>query len=928
MKKNYRMMLSLLLVLVFVFQFSGSLAWAEEPDVSVTGNEALVYELYLTDAAGEKTPSPVSAEEEAEKLNGKSYALELGKDDPVSLSRSAGSVVLNDLLKKDLTVKPPEGFRVAQLYLRGDAKESFSPKKLPLSASADKATLVLKKGALAKGELFDKSFLSTGSTAQPPVYALVLVLAPIDAEHSVTVTVADDPSASGSVAPGGSFTAPAGPDGGDARKFSGWTLSYENGASLSLSAGDSFKPFADCRLEARWTPILTLTANAPVEGSDGFVPNGWTYSGTLQEGDSIDSVALSVTEQADGFVSVPSNAVISREGVNVSDRYELRYVNSEPVKKEAEPEPEPQPEPEPEPQPEPEKVKLTITANEPVYNESTKTFDPNNAVLSSGALRDGDSFTDIKIDVQKQANGSYIAVPRDAVIKNGESDVTGNYDITYVASKPVNPPAEPEKVKLTITANEPVYNESTKTFEPSNAVLSSGALRDGDSFTDIKIDVQKQEDGSYIAVPRDVEIKNGSIVVTGNYDITYLASKPVNPPAAPEKVKITITAKEPVYNESTKAFDPNGVTVSSGALRDGESVADIKIDVQKQEDGSYVAVPKEAVIKKGDTVVTEDYEISYVASKPVNPPAQKIAITVRSKDRTAEYSGALITADSYELVSGALADGHTMTVTYEGGSTDVTASPVASPIKSVVIKDALGTDVTDTLYEVTLDNDNAGKVTVTKHSITVTAITGTVETDGKKVIYAKDCKTNNGVFNKGHKVEGLLDGHELRGDFVKGYGSETFTTSIDLKALTIVDTKNSDRDVTANYDIKTVSGTLTIKVAGQTGVPVAVTVKDQSLNYDGAAHKPDQNGYSVSGLLDGDVASVSLVLKQNDSQLDSASNAGTYTIVPVVTIKTKDGAAVPENKYKISATNGTLTIKKLTSPWRPSPTPSPMTARP
>ena len=92
---------------------------------------------------------------------------------------------------------------------------------------------------------------------------------------------------------------------------------------------------------------------------------------------------------------------------------------------------------------------------------------------------------------------------------------------------------------------------------------------------------------------------------------------------------------------------------------------------------------------------------------------------------------------------------------------------------------------------------------------------------------------------------------------------------------------------------------------------MAVTTKNQSWRYDGTARKPDQSQYNISGLLDGDVATVSLQIKQGDSQVESVTNAGTYTIVPVVTIKTKDGAAVAEGKYTVTAINGTLTVKKL-----------------
>ena len=825
MKHNIRSLLCLLLVMVFAFQFAG-MALADDANVTVTGAEALVFELYRTDPEDANKTLPISAEQEAELLGGKPYAIQLIRDDAdkttVPLSRTAGSITLNDLLKSDLRITPPDGFYVSQVYLRGDALESNKPKKLPISADKESAALTLKAGALAVkdpntgSESFDKNALSTYSTVNPQIYALVVVLAPVETEKPSTVTEALDKDASGTetqVASGSAYTVPGAPADTEAHRFAGWQLSYKSGASLMLQPGESFKPYADCRVEAQWTEIITVTANTPVQSGDAFTPNGYTYSGKLAEGDTISNVDLIVNETGEGFVAVPSNAQIQHDGKDVTAQYELRYEASAPAAKEETDPVTPEP-------PETEKVKLTITANEPITNDGGKTYEPNSAVLSVGTLNEGDAFAAIAIDVKQNEDGTYIAVPRDAVIKNGDTDNTANYEITYVPSQPVTPPA-PEKVKLTITANPPVTKDGGKTYESDNATLTAGALNEGDAFASLAIDVKQNEDGTYIAVPRD------------------------------------------------------------------------------------------AVIKNGDTDNTANYEITYVPSQPVTPPAEKIAITIRSKDRTAEYSGQLITADTYEIVSGALAEGDSIEVKYEGGSTNVTASPVASPISSVVIKDSAGNDVTASKYAVTLDNDNAGKVTVTKHSITVTAITGTVETDGTKVIYAKDCKTQNGNFTKGHKVEGLLPGHALSGDFVKGSGSETFTTSIDLNALRVVDTNNANLDVTANYDIKTVDGKLTIKVKAQTGVPVAVTTKDQSWNYDGAAHAPDQSQYNISGLLDGDVATVSLKLKQGEGQVDSVTNAGSYSIIPVVTIKTKDGAAVAPDKYSITATNGTLTVKKL-----------------
>ena len=917
MKKNFRMMLSLLLVLVFVFQFAGGLAWADDVNVTLTGKEALVYELRLTDAEGKS--APLSAEEETEKLGGSctvSLLREGSEEAETPLSRDAGSAVLEDLVKKGLLVKVPEGFCVSESYLRGDAVETQERKPLPFTADREKADLILKAGAVGdKDKNFDKSFLTTASTVDPQVYTLVLVLSPLEKEKALTVTLANDATAPGSgqqVNPGESFTAPEAPvPNTEDLIFRCWQVKYPSGGVLKLNPGESFKPYSNCRVEGKWIDVITFTANAPVEDGESFAPNGYSYRGHLAEGDAISSVSLWIQEVEDGFVAVPSDAVIKNGEEDVTDRYELRYVNSDPVQKDA-PQDDPTPAPTEEPSPEPvpvEPVKITVTANEPISNDGGKTYEQNGAVLSAGALSEGDAFAGVVVEVQQREDGSYVAVPRDAVIVNGETDVTANYEITYEASQPVTPPA-PEKVKITVTAKEPVTNDGGKTYEQNGALVSAGALNDGDAFTALTVEVKQNEDGTYVAIPRDAVIKNGETDVTENYEITYEASQPVTPPA-PEKIKLTVTAREPVTKDGGKTYEQNGALLSAGALSEGDAFVSIAIDVKQNEDGTYVAVPRDGVIKNGETDVTANYEITYVASQPVKPDAEKIAITIRSKDRTAEYSGKPITAEEYELVSGALAEGDTIEVKYEGGSTNVTASPVPSTIASVIIKDALGTDVTESKYAVTIDNVNAGKVTVTKHPITVTAITGTVETDGTKVIYAKDCKTANGSFTKGHKVEGLLLGHELRGDFVKGYGSETFVTSIDLTQLRVVDTANSDTDVTANYQVNTVDGKMTIKVSSQTGVPVAVTVKDQSWTYDGAAHRPDQSGYNISGLLDGDVATVSLQLKQNETQTEEATNAGTYTIVPVVSIKNKDGNPVSENKYKINTSTGTLTVKKL-----------------
>ena len=569
MKKNMRMMLSLLLTLVLVFQLAGGLALADDVDVTLTGKESLVYELRIPDPEDPSKTIPVSAEEEAEKLGGKTCSVAIGKADAAAsdpdntaMSRSAGGTVLEDLLKKNLFITPPEGYYVKSAYIRGDAVETQNRKTLPFTANAESTLLTLKAGAVEGAEnKFDKGYITTASTVDPAVYTLVIELAPLDKEKNITVTEALDKDASGaesSLAPGSAYTAPIAPADTETHKFAGWRLSYKNGGSLKLDPGQSAKPYADCRVEAQWTEIITISANAPVQDGDSMVSNGWTFTGKLDSGDVIDSVTLNVEEQAEGFVAVPSGAVILRSGKNVTDRYELRYENSVPVQKDDGPAPGGDDDTPPAPK---EPVKLTITANEPVTRDGGKTYEQNSAVLSAGALNEGDSFASIVIDVQQNANGNYVAVPRDAVIKNGEIDHTADYEITYLPSAEVVPPA-PEKVKLTVTAKEPVTKDGGKTYEHDGAILSAGTLNEGDAVSAIQIDVKQNEDGSFVATPRDAVIKNGDIDNTANYEITYEASKPVTPPA-PEKVKLTVTAKEPVTKDGGKTYEHDGAILSA-----------------------------------------------------------------------------------------------------------------------------------------------------------------------------------------------------------------------------------------------------------------------------------------------------------------------------------------------------------------------------
>ena len=288
------------------------------------------------------------------------------------------------------------------------------------------------------------------------------------------------------------------------------------------------------------------------------------------------------------------------------------------------------------------------------------------------------------------------------------------------------------------------------------------------------------------------------------------------------------------------------------------------------------------------------------------PPAVGLPLEVRAKDQSLNYNGAAQNIVQTEYTVTGLVDGDEATVTLkivkDGEElASVTDAGSYQIVPSVVVKNG-DTAVAAEKYKVT---SASATLTVNKQAATFTAFSATAQTDGKTEVIAAE--SSFGDFVKGYKSAGLIDGHKVDSITVNGRGTESFATSIPKESIKIVD--GSGKDVTANYDIKTVDGYVTIQVKEKANVKLTVTALAQTLTYNGAAQKLNQSAYSVNGLEDGDVATVTLTLRKEGGTLNDAVNAGEYTIVPSVTIRSKDGKDVANDKYLVTLVNGTLTIK-------------------
>ncbi len=291
------------------------------------------------------------------------------------------------------------------------------------------------------------------------------------------------------------------------------------------------------------------------------------------------------------------------------------------------------------------------------------------------------------------------------------------------------------------------------------------------------------------------------------------------------------------------------------------------------------------------------------------PEVHDVVITLKSGTWT--YDGQAHHQPEYEITG--LVDGDKVQrVNFNSSSVITDVGSTVNDIQSIDIVTSDGKAVSDGKYKV---SSRAGVLKVNARNITVTAISGSLTSNGSE-IFASSLESPDHEYQNGYKVEGLASGHKLSGSFVQGNGKNGFQTWIDTNKLTVLDSSN--RDVTSNYAIHTVDGYITINIKTDSGsasgqqtqsrVNITVSAKSGSFVYDGKAHTLNSmNDFTVSGLVDGDQ-----VEKVTFKSTSTITNVGTQNNeIQSVVIKSSTGAAVDSGKYNITYVPGKLTVTKF-----------------
>ena len=418
---------------------------------------------------------------------------------------------------------------------------------------------------------------------------------------------------------------------------------------------------------------------------------------------------------------------------------------------------------------------------------------------------------------------------------------------------------------ITVTANsgEKVYDGAPLT---NNGHTHAGALVEGDTLTAV-VEGSQTDVGSSDNVVTSYKVMRGETDVTNNYTF----GEPIIGTLTVTPVAIELTAASASKQYDGTPLTKNDYEISNGAFVGEEGLASVTV-VGSQTLVGESANKITAHSLKGNTLA-QNYTITYQPGKLTVTKNEK-AITVTANSHTWEYDGQPHSDGGYTVEY----DGQTYkveagkTVTLQTGDivkakitktvTNVSDSaPNNNTIDELTIVNAAGEDTKGQYKTVTLI---PGTLTITKRGageekVKITAADNTVEYDGQPH-GAKLNAANQIEVGTSFTVTNLADGHSVKTLAIDGSETDAGVYANKLVPGNAVIVDGNGVEVTANYDITYVSGTLTITQRGSGDMKVVLTAANNTVVYDGQPHGVKLNdkgeieagvSYTITNLADG-----------------------------------------------------------------------------
>lgn len=770
MKKTVKVLFSLVLVCLFAVQFAGAMpasASADRVD-SKWDNVQLDTSVY------------VYGDDGAVKQDG-----DFGVKAGFSGADASGKSTLGEFLNGDYTITPPEGYYVSGLYVRAASKADAESTNLVgyATASKDSAKLTIARGTLANSD----NELNTGLFAadDESSYVAMIYLKAIDTETKLTVKY-NDGWLNGKV--GG--TVDGAVDFHDdvythtvvndyaayngVETYVGMTLKYANGATMAVEAGDTITLYADATITAKYVVKASVTADDKSMTYGEEVPK-LTYTPDVPDGNTLTTPTLSLGDynaETGTRAIILSNAWVADGNGTALDAAQLELTVNNGTLTVA-------------------KRDITISAK-PVTSEYTgSAVNATENEITSGSLATGDSIKSVEYTGGPVNVGTGTSTPSAAVIVDANgNDVTANYNITYSGAEVTVSKYSGEVVITAKDATKP-YDGSALTA--SNDVTVSGLL--GTDTVEAKVSGEATVPGKDGTAKVDsYVIKNAAGEdVSGNYGNVKLTDGKLS--VTKRDITVTTGSASKAYDKTALTTKADDYSITSGSLVSGQKLT-LALSGTQTEPGSSKNTVKEGSLKISDEQgrdYTAYYNVTIKEGTLEVTGVKVIEISIKATSAKKVYDGTELTANSYDVISGELESGDTLVVEYSGSITN--AGTTANKIVKVTAKDANGKDVT-AKYKISTQD---GTLEITKAPLTVTAKSAEKVYDGK-ALTANTCEVK-GSLAKGHKISATVT------------GSQTQIGSSKNKASNVKIVDANGNDVTSNYEITYVEGTLTVKAA-------------------------------------------------------------------------------------------------------------------
>lgn len=773
MKKTVKVLFSLVLVCLFAVQFAGAMpasASADRVD-SKWDNVQLDTSVY------------VYGDDGAVKQDG-----DFGVKAGFSGADASGKSTLGEFLNGDYTITPPDGYYVSELYICAASKADADIESVNLvgyaTASKDSAKLTITRGSLATNDnglntsLFVTDDESSSYIAQIYLKAIAPETEP-KVEYNdgwlngkVKGTVKGNVSLENDV-----YTHTVVNDYAEysgSETYVGMTLKYANGATMAVQPGDTLTLYADATITAKYVVKASVTADNQSITYGDALPK-LTYTPVVPEGYTLVAPTASLGDynaETGTRAIILSNAWVADGNGTALDAAQLELTVNNGTLTVA-------------------KRNITISAK-PVTSEYTgSAVDATDSEITSGSLVEGDTVKSVEYTGGPVNVGTGTSTPSAAVIVDANgNDVTANYNITYSGAEVTVSKYSGEVVITAKDATKP-YDGSALTA--SNDVTVSGLL--GSDTVDATVSGEATVPG-----------KDGTAKI-GDYVIKNAAGEKVNDNYANIKLvdgKLSVTKRDITVTtgSASKAYDKTALTtkaddysITSGSLVSGQKLT-LALSGTQTEPGSSKNTVKEGSLKISDEQgrdYTAYYNVTIKEGTLEVTGVKVIEISIKATSAKKVYDGTELTANSYDVISGELESGDTLVVEYSGSITN--AGTTANKIVKVTAKDANGKDVT-AKYKISTQD---GTLEITKAPLTVTAKSAEKVYDGK-ALTANTCEVK-GSLAKGHKISATVT------------GSQTQIGSSKNKASNVKIVDANGNDVTSNYEITYVEGTLTVKAA-------------------------------------------------------------------------------------------------------------------